>query len=148
MQQNLVSNCILHCARKSCYTKITVKNILLQYAELVANSFICSRVLKNKSKISVFELVTLFWSKSIHVCSRVVHPAYSGNKIYRGALSKTALSIRFTLHQSTEISTTIRRKKSDYNSKSTSHAFVAGFVLAILVKKSYILSRDPFMIKK
>ena len=41
-----------------------------------------------------------------------------------------------------------RRKKSDYNSKSTSHAFVAGFVLAIMVKKSYILSRDPFMLKK
>ena len=39
-----------------------------------------------------------------------------------------------------------RRKKSDYNSKNTSHAFVAGFVLAILVKKSYILSRDPFML--
>ena len=40
-----------------------------------------------------------------------------------------------------------RRKKSDYNSKNTSHAFVAGFVLAILVKKLYILSRDPFMLK-
>ena len=31
-----------------------------------------------------------------------------------------------------------RRKKSDYNSKNTSHAFVAGSVLANLVKKSYI----------
>ena len=31
-----------------------------------------------------------------------------------------------------------RRKKSDYNSMNTSHASVAGFVLAILVKKSYI----------
>ena len=31
-----------------------------------------------------------------------------------------------------------RRKKSDYNSKNTSHASVAGFVLSILVKKSYI----------
>ena len=41
-----------------------------------------------------------------------------------------------------------RRKKSGYNSKNTSHVFVAGFVLAILVKKSYILSRDPFMLKK
>ena len=41
-----------------------------------------------------------------------------------------------------------RRKKSDYNSKNTGHAFVAGFVLAILMKNSYILSRDPFMLKK
>ena len=42
----------------------------------------------------------------------------------------------------------IRRKKSDYNSKNASHAFVAGFVLAILVKKTYVLSMDPFMLKK
>ena len=41
-----------------------------------------------------------------------------------------------------------RRNKSDYNSKNASHVFVAGFVLAVLVKKSYILSRDPFMLKK
>ena len=39
-------------------------------------------------------------------------------------------------------------EKNLTNSKNTSHAFVAGFVLAILVKKSYILSRDPFMLKK
>ena len=38
-------------------------------------------------------------------------------------------------------------RQTDYNSKNTSHAFVAGFVLAILVTKSYILSRDPFMLK-
>ena len=41
-----------------------------------------------------------------------------------------------------------RRKNSDYNSKNISHAFVAGFVLAILVKKSSILSRDSVMLKK
>ena len=41
-----------------------------------------------------------------------------------------------------------RRKRYDYNIKNTSKAFVAGFVLAILVKKSYILSRGPFMLKK
>ena len=40
-----------------------------------------------------------------------------------------------------------RRKKSDYNSKNTGHVFVAGFVLPILIKNSYILSRDPFMLK-
>ena len=34
------------------------------------------------------------------------------------------------------------RKKSDYNSKNTGHAFLAGFVIAILVKNPYILSRD------
>ena len=39
-------------------------------------------------------------------------------------------------------------KKSDYNKKNTGHAFVAGFVLAILVKNSYILSRNSFMQKK
>ena len=42
----------------------------------------------------------------------------------------------------------IRRKKSDYNSKNTGHAFVAGFILAILVQNSYTLNRDPFMLKK
>ena len=39
------------------------------------------------------------------------------------------------------------RKKSDYNSKNTGHAFIAGFVLPILVINLYILSRDLFMLK-
>ena len=39
-------------------------------------------------------------------------------------------------------------KKSDYNSKNTGHAFVASFFLVILMKNSYILNRDPFMLKK
>ena len=43
---------------------------------------------------------------------------------------------------------TRRKKLANYNSKSTGHAFVAGFVLSILVKNSYILGRDPFMLKK
>ena len=33
------------------------------------------------------------------------------------------------------------------NSKKSGHAFIAGFVLAILVINPYILSRDPFMLK-
>ena len=39
-------------------------------------------------------------------------------------------------------------KKSDYNSKNTDHAFVAGFFPSILVKNPYIISKDPFMLKK
>ena len=42
---------------------------------------------------------------------------------------------------------TTRRKKSDYKSKNTGHAFVAGLVLAILVRNSYIWGRDPFLPK-
>ena len=38
---------------------------------------------------------------------------------------------------------TTRRKKSYYKSKNTGHAFVAGFVLAILVKNSSFLSGIP-----
>ena len=41
-----------------------------------------------------------------------------------------------------------QRKKSDYNSKNTGHALVAAFGLDIPVKNPYILSRDPFMLKK
>ena len=41
-----------------------------------------------------------------------------------------------------------RRKKSDYNSKNTSHAFVAGLVLAILVKKIIHLKQGFLHAKK
>ena len=42
----------------------------------------------------------------------------------------------------------MQRKKSDYNSKNTGHALVAGFVLAVLVQNSYILSMDSLHTKK